>query len=331
VPMSALSLCLWLLPLTQATPAPPASPAPDAHHDQKPDDPFKLQPLAGGVYALYGRGGNVGFLVGADAVLVVDSQFKELAPGIVAKIRSVTDKPIKYLLNTHHHGDHVGGNETFRGLAVIIAHDNVRKRMLASPASILAEYPARVEEARKAGDEARAKALQEQIEWAKKVKVEEIPAPILTFDSELRVHVGDETIQVWHTPPAHTDGDSVVYFEKANVVHMGDLLFHKRIPVIDIRGGGSVKGYLGALDAVLARLKPDATVIPGHGEVTDVAGIKAFRQYIADVVEAARQAKAAHKSKEDFLKDLDLPAYRGFDGYPERFKGNAGAAYDELP
>ena len=171
--------------------------------------------------------------------MVVDSQFRDLAPGIVARIRSVTDKPIKYLINTHHHGDHVGGNDAFRGIAVIVAHDNVRKRMLESPADILADYPAQIDAAKTAGNETRAAFLAEQIEWAKKVKVEEIPAPVVTFDSELRIHVGDEIVHVWHTPPAHTDGDSVVYFEKANVAHMGDLFFEKTIPVIDVKSGGS--------------------------------------------------------------------------------------------
>src|SRR5262249_15422070 len=172
------------------------------HHDRAPNDPSTLKPLSGNVYALYGRGGNVGFYVGSDAVLVVDSQFKDLAPGIVEKIKSVTDKPIKYLVNTHHHGDHVGGNEVFSHFAVIIAHDNVRTRMLASPAEILRDFPARLEAAKKASNEAQVKSLSEQIEWAQKVKVEEIPAPVLTFDSELRIHVGGETVQVWHTPPA---------------------------------------------------------------------------------------------------------------------------------
>src|SRR5262245_63576000 len=119
-----------------AAPAPGPTPTPD-HHDRKPGDVFRLKPLSGSVYALYGRGGNVGFFVGPDAVVVVDSQFKDLAPGIVQKIKGVTDKPIKYLVNTHHHGDHVGGNEVFRPFAVIVAHDNVRKRMLAQPADIL--------------------------------------------------------------------------------------------------------------------------------------------------------------------------------------------------
>src|SRR5207244_6416565 len=114
------------------------------------------------------------------------------------------------------------GLEVFRHFAVIIAHDNVRTRMLASPAEILRDFPARVDAARKAGNDQQAKQLSEQIDWAKSVKVEEIPAPVLTFDSELRIHVGDERVQVWHTPPAHTDGDAVIYFEKANVLHMGD-------------------------------------------------------------------------------------------------------------
>lgn len=302
---------------------------PPAHHDRAPQDPFRLQSLGGGVHALYGRGGNVGFLVGGEAVVVVDSQFRDLGPGIVEKIRSVTDKPIKYLINTHHHGDHVGGNEAFRPLAVIVAHDNVRKRMLASPQQILAEYPARVADARKAGNEEQARRLEEQIEWAKKVKVDEIAAPVVTYDSELRIHVAGETVQVWHTPPAHTDGDSVVYFEKANVVHMGDLLFHKWIPFIDVRSGGSPRGYLAALDRVLARLPAGATVIPGHGEVTDVGGIKALRQYVADVIDAARKARAAGRTREQFLQEVDLPAYREYPGYKDRFKANAAAAWDE--
>ncbi len=309
--------------------APNATPTPD-HHERRPGDIFRLQPLAGNVYALYGRGGNVGFFVGPDAVLVVDSQFKELAPGIVEQIRKVTDKPIKFLLNTHHHGDHVGGNEVFRQFALILAHDNVRKHMLASPLEIQRDYPARLEAARKAGNQEMVKYLADQIEWAKKVKVEEIAAPVLTFDSEFRIHLGGETIQVWHTPPAHTDGDSVVYFEKANVLHMGDDFFNRVIPFIDIAGGGSVTGYLAALDRVIARVPENVTIIPGHGDVADLAALKRFRQYIADLVDSARKAKAAGRSKEEYLREVDLPAYAGDSGYKDRFKENAASAYDEV-
>jgi glyoxylase-like metal-dependent hydrolase (beta-lactamase superfamily II) len=253
-----------------------------------------------------------------------------MAPGIEEQIKNVTDKPIKYLVNTHHHGDHVGGNETFRPIAVIIAHDNVRKRMLASPGAILRDYPGQVAEARKAGNEDRAKQLEEQIEWAKKVKVEEIPAPVVTYDHELRIHVGGVTIEVWHTPPAHTDGDSVVFFSKAKVLHMGDLFFHKVVPFIDVRSGGSPSGYLEALDAVIGRVPADVTIIPGHGEVTDLDGLRGLRRYVTDVIEAAKKARAAGRTREQFLAEVDLPAYRDYQGYPDRFKANAAAAWDEL-
>jgi len=315
----------------KAQPARPApSPSPQQHHERAPDDPFRLQPLAGGVYCLYGRGGNVGFLVGSDAVVVVDSQFKDLGPGIVKQIQKVTDKPIRYLLNTHHHGDHVGGNDAFRPFSVIVAHDNVRKRMLEAPGVIVRDYPARIETARKAGDNEAVKRLSDALEAARAVKLEEIPAPVVTFDSELRIHVGGETIHLWHTPPAHTDGDSLVFFEKANVVHMGDNLFHKTIPVIDVNNGGTPQGYFRALDLALSRLPANVTVIPGHGEVTDVQGIRGLRQYVTDLVELAKKAKAAGKSREAFLAECDLPAYKDYAGYAQRFKSNCSAAFDEL-
>jgi cyclase len=313
---------------------PPRSPSPTPsaadHHDRSPEDVFRVQPLSGGVYALYGRGGNVAFYAGEDAVTVVDSQFKDLAPGIVAQIQKVTSKPIKFLINTHHHGDHVGGNEVFRQFAMILAHDNVRTRMLASPQTIQREFPARLEEARKAGNAEAVKFFSDQIEWAKKVRIEEIAAPILTYDSELRIHpAGGETIQVWHLPPAHTDGDSAVFFEKAKVLHMGDDFFNRTIPFIDVSSGGSARGYLAALDKAIGRVPPDVTVIPGHGEVADLAGLKAFRQYIADLLDLASKAKAAGKSKEQFLAEGDLPAYRDYSGYADRLKQNLAAAYDE--
>jgi cyclase len=307
---------------------PKPTPTPD-HHERSPDDVFRRQELSRGVWVLYGKGGNVAFAVGPDAVLVVDSQFKELAPGIVKQIQAVSDKPIKYLVNTHHHGDHTGGNEVFRPFAVILAHENVRKRMLLSPQTILKEYPAYLEDAKKQGKAEDVKFLEDAIAWAKKVKVEEIAAPVVTFDSEIRVHVGDETIDVWHTPPAHTDGDSVVLFEKAKVLHMGDVFFHDSIPFIDASAGGSAKGYLAAIDSVIARVPPDVKIIPGHGEATDLAGLKEARQFVADILDAARAARAAGKTKEQFLASVDLPKYKAYDGYADRFKDSCAVAWNE--
>jgi glyoxylase-like metal-dependent hydrolase (beta-lactamase superfamily II) len=285
--------------------------------------------LGNRTWMLEGVGGNVTAAIGDDGVIMVDGQFAPMHDKLKAAIAALTPQPIKFLINTHHHGDHVGGNEVFRPFAMILAHDNVRTRMLASPVDIQRDYPARLEDAKKAGNDELAKFYAAQIEWAKKVKVEEIAAPVLTYDSEFRVHMGDETIQVWHLPPAHTDGDSVVFFQKAKVLHMGDDLFHKVIPFIDVSAGGSVRGYLAALDKVTARVPADVSVIPGHGEVTDLAGLKAFRQYIADLMDAAQKAKSAGRSKEDFVKEVDLPAYKEYSGYKDRFKANAGSAYDE--
>lgn len=314
------ALFIFLMRITNAS----------AHHQQDPKDPFTLKKLTESVYALYGEGGNVGFFVGPEAVTVVDSQYKELAPGIVEKIKSVTDKPIKFLINTHYHGDHVGGNEVFIKFAVIMAHDNARKRMLESPQHILKEYPKLLEEAKRDNKPDHVKFFEEQIEWAKKVKIEEIAAPVLTYNSELRIHAQGETIQVWHTPPAHTDGDSVIYFEKAKVLHMGDLLFYKVIPRIDVEGGGSAKGYLAAIDGVVKKVPSDVTIIPGHGEVTDLVGVKVFVQYIQDLIDTAKKAKGAGKTKEQFLQEVDLPQYKEWTGYDSRFKQNAEAAYGEL-
>jgi len=326
--VAALSVAaLAALPAVVAA-QPKPTPTPD-HHERKSDEVFRKQELSRGVWVLYGKGGNIGFLVGSDAVLVVDSEFKELVPGILSQIKSVSDKPIKYLVNTHHHGDHTGGNEGFRPFAVILAHENVRKRMLLSPQTILKEYPAYLEEAKKDGKAEDIQFLEDAIAWAKKVKVEEIAAPVVTYDSDVRVHVGDETISVWHTAPAHTDGDSVILFEKAKVLHMGDLFFHRVIPFIDVSSGGSAKGYLTAIDSVIARVPPDVKIIPGHGEATDLAGLKEFRQYVADVLDAARKARAAGGTKEQFLASAGLPKYKDYEGYADRLKQNLGAAWDD--
>ncbi len=301
-----------------------------AHHDRPEDAIFKTNPLRGGVYALSGRGGTVGFVVGPEYAIVVDSQYKDIAPGILRQIAKVTDKPVRFLVNTHHHGDHTGGNDAFKPVSVIVAHENVRKRMLGQPDEMKRTLPGRIEDAKKAGNAERVKMLEEMLASARAVKIEEIAAPILTYEAGVKLHIGGETLHVVHTPPAHTDGDSFVFFEKANVLHMGDLLFNKWIPFIDTSSGGSAAGYLEAHDRAIAYVPADAIVIPGHGEVTDIAGLKAARQYIADLIAAAQAAKSAGRTKEQFLAEVDLPAYRDYNGYKDRFKANAGAAWDGL-
>ena len=173
------------------------------HHQQQPQDPFKLQKLTETIYALYGRGGNIGFFIGPDSVLVIDSQYRDLAPGIVEKIKSVTDKPIKYLVNTHHHPDHVGGNELFIRFATIIAHDNVRKRVLQSPQRILAEYPKRLEDAKKAGNADAIKSLEEQIQSGQKNQDRRGPRPFPNIRLGIPAASGRRNNSVYGTLPQH--------------------------------------------------------------------------------------------------------------------------------
>ncbi|MBC8646763.1 MAG: hypothetical protein H7X85_06340, partial [Thermoanaerobaculia bacterium] len=155
------------------------------------------------------------------------------------------------------------------------------------------------------------------------------PGAVLSFDSVIRVHVGGLKIKVWLTAAAHTDGDSVVFFEYAKVLHMGDNFFHKVIPYIDVSAGGSVKGYLAMLDRMMTRVPANVTVIPGHGEVTDLAGLKSFRQELADVLEAARKAKAARRTKQQFLDEADFSRFQAYPGYADRFHMVLEAAYDD--
>ncbi len=315
-------------------------PAVDDHHDRPPVSPFTLQPLAGHVYCLYGRGGNVGFFVGPKCVLLVDDQFKDLAPGIKAEVESVTALPIKFLVNTHHHGDHTGGNEFFSQFAEILAQDNVRRHMLASPGEILKDYPAARDSfqnllASEADSTKRArytrivKSYSDQIDWAKTVKIKEI-APFLTFESEMRVYLGDETIRLIHPGPAHTDGDAVVVFTRANVVHMGDCYFNKVIPFIDWENGGSVPGYLKAIDAILEQVPANATFIPGHGKVSDAQGLRAFRKYLSDLADAVKVAHDRGMTLEQVKAGVTLPAYDQWEGYAQRFTSNLEAAWRSM-
>ncbi len=157
------------------------------HHDRPEDAIFKTSPLRGGVYALYGRGGNIGFVVGPEYAIVVDSQFADIAPGILRQVAKVSDKPVKFLVNTHHHGDHTGGNAAFKPVSVIVAHENVRKRMLASPEELKRDLPGRIEAARAAGQSDRVKQMEDALAAARAVKTEEIAAPIVTFEAATSV------------------------------------------------------------------------------------------------------------------------------------------------
>src|SRR5712691_4445938 len=195
---------------------------------------IKVTKVAGTVYMLQGAGGNIGASVGDDGIVVVDDQYAPLAEKIQAALKGITDKPVRFIINTHYHEDHTGGNEFFQKQAPIIAHDNVRKRL---------------EEGGTAGNGA-------------SVHFEHKPAskaalPIITFDHDVTVHLNGEDIRALHFPHGHTDGDSVIFFPQSNVVHMGDDFVTYGFPFVDLQSGGSVEGMIAAMEQVTGQLPPD--------------------------------------------------------------------------
>ena len=214
---------------------------------------IKVTKVAGNVYMLEGAGGNIGASVGEDGIVVVDDQFAPLADKIEAALKGITDKPVRFIINTHYHGDHTGGNAYFQKQAPIIAHDNVRKRLESGGA---------------AGNGG-------SIHMENKPQPKEA-LPIITFDHDVTVHLNGEDIRALHFPAGHTDGDSVIFFPKSNVVHMGDDFVTYGFPFIDVDSGGSIDGMIDGVEKVLAQVPPDVKVIPGHGPISSVDDVKAY-------------------------------------------------------
>lgn len=195
----------------------------------------------GGVFMLEGSGGNIGLAVGEDGAFLIDDQFAPLSEKIAAAIATRTDQPVAFVLNTHYHGDHTGGNEPFgKSGAHIVAHDNVRARLLN------AENPAAPD-----------------------------ALPVITFADAVTFHWNGDEISVFHPGAAHTDGDAIVHFRNANVVHMGDVFFAGWFPYIDVAGGGDLDGYISALEQAATLMNADTIVIPGHGPLSRKTDIEA--------------------------------------------------------
>ncbi len=225
----------------------------------------KTTPVAGSVSLLQGEGGNIGVLVGPEGVLLVDDEFGPLVPKIEAAVKQLSPKPIRFVVNTHWHGDHTGGNA---GLgtegAVIVAQDNVRKRLST-----------------------------EQFSSRFKRTIPPAPAvalPVITFLDSVSFHLDGEDIDVFHIAPAHTDGDSVVWFKTSNVVHAGDLLFNGFYPFIDFGSGGSIDGVVAGAEVVLSRINDATKIIPGHGPVASKADLKRYRDMLATIRDRVRKA-----------------------------------------
>jgi len=235
---------------------------------------IKTVPVAGNVYMLQGAGGNIGVSAGPDGILIVDNQFAPLSEKIENALRKLAPGKLKFVLNTHHHGDHTGGNAHFGQTADIIAHANVRKRLGGKP-----------------GDS-------------------KPSLPIITFDESLSVFFNGEEIQLVHVPPAHTDGDSIVYFTGANVIHFGDTFFSGRFPNIDLNGGGDVRGYIRNVEQALRKTPADAKLIPGHGPLSTVKELREFHRMLVETSAIVEKAIAAGKSLEQVQAN----------GLPEQWK-----------
>lgn len=201
------------------------------------------EPVSGSVHMLTGAGGNIGVSVGPDGTLIIDDQYAPLADKIQAALNGLGGGRPKIILNTHVHGDHTGGNAHFGGNGTIIAHDNVRVRLLDQD-------------------------------------LDRSALPLVTYEGRVTVHFNDETLQLIHLPAGHTDGDSVVWFTSANVIHMGDHLFVDRFPYVDTGSGGTVSGFMANLESVLNMVPNDIRVIPGHGPLTDTSAIRASLEMI---------------------------------------------------
>lgn len=256
-------------------------------------------------------GGNIGVFVTDDGVLVVDDNYYrqirngqtvELAEEVVAQIKKLTNQPIRFVVNTHHHSDHAGGNPVFARFATIYAQKNVRDR-------ILAGY----------------KSQQEPLTFDP-IKA----APAVTYDGELIFHIGGEEVHLYHPARAHTDGDTLVHFKNANIALWGDAFINNWVPIIDVAAGGNSLEWLDFIDRGIQLVGENATMVPGHGAIARVDDVRRFRTYFTNLQAAVGKAIAAGKTREQAMDEVTVPAYAGLPGGAARIRTNVAAVYDEL-
>src|SRR3954451_2997862 len=240
---------------------------------------IKVVPAAGNIYMLQGAGGNIGVSAGSDGILIVDDQYAPLAEKIRAALKGINQGKLKFVLNTHFHADHTGGNPDFGAEATIVAQDNVRKRLAA-------------------GSVVRGNKTEPMVGPG---------LPVITFQESVSVHFNGEELRVIHYPHGHTDGDSVIFFTKSNVVHMGDDFFAGRFPFVDLESGGSVQGMTAGVEKVLAQIPADAKVIPGHGALSTVNDLRAYHHMLVETVAIVQKQIKARKTLEQ-IQAAGLPA-----------------------
>lgn len=251
MPCPNFRTCAAVLALALGAAAAP----PSASAQEMAEVQITTRQLTDGVYMLMGQGGNIGLSVGEDGVFLIDDQFAPLTEKILAAIGAITSESVRFVFNTHWHGDHTGGNENLGEIgALIVAHDNVRERM--STDQVLERIGRPVSTTPASPDGA---------------------LPVVTFTEDVSFHINGDRLHAFHVANAHTDGDAIVHFERANVVHMGDTFFRDRFPFIDTASGGSIDGLIAAVGDALAVMDADTQVIPGHGTLSGREDVRSYR------------------------------------------------------
>jgi len=268
---------------SQAAPARPAAASPNMDAVQ-----IRVERVAPGVAILFGRGGNIGLSYGADGNAIIDDQYAPLTGRILAAIREIDPDPIRFVINTHWHGDHTGGNENVgRTGAIIVAQDNVRRRM-----------------------------SMEQMVRGERVAPSPAGAlPVVTFSEGVTFHLNGDDIRVIHVEHAHTDGDALVYWTHANVLHMGDTFFNGLLPFIDLDSGGSIDGAIVAAEAGLALANEATVIIPGHGPIAHRADLVRYRDMLIDLRSRVGQGIAAGRTLEQIKAERLADGYGPQDGF----------------
>ncbi len=248
------------------------------HYGDGQDITVKTTKVSGNVYMLQGRGGNIGAIVGPQGILIIDDDYKVVSQKLKDALKELGSATPKFIINTHWHGDHTEGNEIFGTDSIIISHDNVRKRLMQTNTIFGQAVPPSA-----------------AIGW-----------PMLTYADSITIHFDGEDIRAEHYPNGHTDGDSVIFFPKANVVHMGDDFFAGRFPFVDLDSGGSVQGMINNVTALIAKIPADAKIIPGHGPLSTLDDLKAYRQALAETAKIV-QDEMKKKKTLDEIKKAGLP------------------------
>ena len=255
---------------------------------------IKVTKVSGNIYMLEGQGGNIAASVGEDGIVIVDDEFAPLAEKIQAALKDlkITDKPVRFVINTHYHGDHAGGNEPFANAgSTVIAQDNVRKRLASG------------------GTAGNGGSVKMDVKPAPKAQL-----PIITFAHDVTVHLNGEDIRALHFPSGHTDGDSIIFFPKNNVVHMGDDFVRYGFPFIDVASGGSVQGMIDAMEKATAQLPADVKVIPGHGALSNLDDVRAYTKMLKETSAAVQKAIDEHKTLEQMKTEKILAPWEKFSG-----------------